>query len=196
MSLIHSEVDDLSQKLTYLLNHMDEKGLLEDGCFTFPDGQTWYADPPWEPSMEEVKLFCEADGFGQSLSDQRVAIRTMKRIKERGFDPVPKRLEDVAKASGYLDHLHDELERLRAENARKVEPVTEEQVREAAKAVGIPYSIGVKMVLRRLCVMAPSSEQRVVHEPGCMALPTDNPECDCRFPYPLSDTTEGDDREG
>ena len=35
---------DVVGKVQYLVNWMKEQGLLEDGVFTFPDGETWEAD--------------------------------------------------------------------------------------------------------------------------------------------------------
>jgi hypothetical protein len=36
-------VEDLQHKVKFLMRWINDKGLLEDGTFTFPDGDTWYA---------------------------------------------------------------------------------------------------------------------------------------------------------
>lgn len=35
---------ELASKIKYLVDYMHGLGLLEDGTFTFPDGDTWEAD--------------------------------------------------------------------------------------------------------------------------------------------------------
>ncbi len=45
---------DLDYKVQYLVDYMDKLHLLnpEDGAFTFPDGETWFATrPATDPSM-------------------------------------------------------------------------------------------------------------------------------------------------
>lgn len=32
-----------SAYIQYLIDYLDGEGLLEEGCFTFPDGTTWWA---------------------------------------------------------------------------------------------------------------------------------------------------------
>ncbi len=34
---------EIAIKLQYLIDFMDDNGLLMDGCFTFPDGDSWYS---------------------------------------------------------------------------------------------------------------------------------------------------------
>lgn len=36
-------ISDLAAKVQFAVDFMHAQGLLEDGCFTFPDGDTWHA---------------------------------------------------------------------------------------------------------------------------------------------------------
>lgn len=38
-----ARVVDLAAKVQFLVDYMNSEGLLEEGCFTFPDGETWWA---------------------------------------------------------------------------------------------------------------------------------------------------------
>ena len=44
-SFLSTEVDDLRAKLQFLIDvmHGNEGDMLPEGCFTFPDGETWWA---------------------------------------------------------------------------------------------------------------------------------------------------------
>lgn len=37
-------IDDYAAKIQYMVNFMEGCGILEDACFTFPDGDTWTAN--------------------------------------------------------------------------------------------------------------------------------------------------------
>lgn len=38
------QILELQSRINTLLNWAADEGHLEDGCFTFPDGETWWAD--------------------------------------------------------------------------------------------------------------------------------------------------------
>lgn len=42
---------EASYKIRYMVDYLDQQGLLEEHCFTFPDGDTWWATGH-EPSPE------------------------------------------------------------------------------------------------------------------------------------------------
>lgn len=52
-----TQLQDLVAKLQFLVDYMYSEGMLEaDGCFTFPDGDTWQA------SQMIARKIREADG--------------------------------------------------------------------------------------------------------------------------------------
>lgn len=36
-------ISELEHRVQYLVDFLQKRGLLEDGTFTFPDGDTWWA---------------------------------------------------------------------------------------------------------------------------------------------------------
>lgn len=40
---LRDAIDHAYHMLQYVINWADERGMLEDHCFTFPDGETWGA---------------------------------------------------------------------------------------------------------------------------------------------------------
>lgn len=40
---VEDYLKDLASKVSYLVDYMDALGLLDDHCFTFPDGDRWDA---------------------------------------------------------------------------------------------------------------------------------------------------------